>query len=104
MNRPPPRFRKPIYAPTGTCGICKIQPPPYSMKPRAVGPRHKGTAWPLPYPMCSRAWDVEVEENGEWIELLACGVFTDRIVSHLGGDPTRHMAMGVGYGALSQGE
>jgi RNA polymerase sigma-70 factor (ECF subfamily) len=50
------------------------------------------------YPMCSRAWDVEVEENGEWIEVLACGVFTDRIVSHLGGDPTRHIAMGVGYG------
>ena len=50
------------------------------------------------YPMCSRAWDVEVEENGEWVEVLACGVFTDRIVSHLGGDPTRHIAMGVGYG------
>jgi RNA polymerase sigma-70 factor (ECF subfamily) len=50
------------------------------------------------YPMCSRAWDVEVDENGEWVEVLACGVFTDRIVSHLGGDPTRHIAMGVGYG------
>jgi RNA polymerase sigma factor (sigma-70 family) len=50
------------------------------------------------YPMCSRAWELEVEENGEWVEVLACGVFTDRIVSHLGGDPTRHTAMGVGYG------
>jgi RNA polymerase sigma-70 factor (ECF subfamily) len=53
---------------------------------------------PVQYPMCSRAWEVEVEENGEWVEMLACGVFTDRIVSHLGGDPTRHVAMGVGYG------
>jgi RNA polymerase sigma factor (sigma-70 family) len=53
---------------------------------------------PVQYPMCSRSWDVEVEEDGEWVEVLACGVFTDRIVSHLGGDPTRHVAMGVGYG------
>jgi phenylalanyl-tRNA synthetase alpha subunit len=50
------------------------------------------------YPMCSRAWELGVEENGEWVEVLACGVFTDRIVSHLGGDPARHTAMGVGYG------
>jgi RNA polymerase sigma factor (sigma-70 family) len=50
------------------------------------------------YPMCSRAWELGVEENGEWVEVLACGVFTDQIVSHLGGDPTRHTAMGVGYG------
>ena len=53
---------------------------------------------PVQYPMCSRAWEIEVEENGEWVEVLAWGVFTDRIVSHLGGDPTRHIAMGVGYG------
>jgi phenylalanyl-tRNA synthetase alpha chain len=50
------------------------------------------------YPMCSRAWELEVDENGEWVEVLAWGVFTDRIVAHLGGDPTRHVAMGVGYG------
>ncbi len=50
------------------------------------------------YPMCSRAWEVEVDDNGEWIEVLAFGIFTDRIVSHVGGDPTRHIAMGVGYG------
>jgi RNA polymerase sigma factor (sigma-70 family) len=53
---------------------------------------------PVHYPMCSRAWELEVDENGEWVEVLAWGVFTDRIVSHLGGDPTRHTALGVGYG------
>ena len=53
---------------------------------------------PVEYPMCSRAWDVEIDENGEWVEVLGCGIFTDRIVRHLGGDPTRHIAMGVGYG------
>jgi RNA polymerase sigma factor (sigma-70 family) len=50
------------------------------------------------YPMCSRAWELEVEENGEWVEVLAFGIFTDRIVKHLGADPARHAAMGVGYG------
>jgi RNA polymerase sigma-70 factor, ECF subfamily len=50
------------------------------------------------YPMCSRAWEVGVDDHGEWVEVLACGVFTDQVVSHLGGDPTRHIAMGAGYG------
>jgi RNA polymerase sigma-70 factor, ECF subfamily len=53
---------------------------------------------PVQYPMCARAWELEVEDNGEWLEVLAWGVFTDRIVAHLGGDPVRHTAMGVGYG------
>lgn len=53
---------------------------------------------PVQYPMCARAWELEVEENGQWVEVLAWGVFTDRIMAHLGGDPTRHAAMGVGYG------
>jgi RNA polymerase sigma-70 factor, ECF subfamily len=53
---------------------------------------------PVEYPMCSRAWELEVEENGKWLEVLAWGVFTDRIVAHLGADPVQHTAMGVGYG------
>ena len=53
---------------------------------------------PTEYPMCSQAWDVDVEYQGRWWEVAACGVFTDRIVSHLGGDPTVHTALGVGYG------
>ena len=50
------------------------------------------------YPMCSRAWEVEVDEHGVWVEVLAFGVFTDQVVRHIGGDPRRHSAMGVGYG------
>lgn len=53
---------------------------------------------PVQYPMCERAWELEVEDNGQWLEVLAWGVFTDRIVAHLGGDPARITAMGVGYG------
>ena len=53
---------------------------------------------PTSFPMCSQAWELAVEDDGHWLEVLAWGVFTDRIVSHLGGDPARHIAVGVGYG------
>jgi phenylalanyl-tRNA synthetase alpha chain len=53
---------------------------------------------PTQYPMCTQAWELEVETDGQWSEVLAWGIFTDRIVSHVGGDPKRQMAVGVGYG------
>jgi phenylalanyl-tRNA synthetase alpha subunit len=53
---------------------------------------------PTTYPMCVQAWDLEVEDDGHWFELMAFGVFTDAIVRHVGGDPERHIAVGVGYG------
>jgi phenylalanyl-tRNA synthetase alpha subunit len=53
---------------------------------------------PTRYSMCSQAWELEVETDGRWFEVLAWGVFTDKIVKHLGGDPAIHTAVGVGYG------
>ncbi|HEX6464695.1 MAG TPA: hypothetical protein VFZ98_09590, partial [Vicinamibacterales bacterium] len=53
---------------------------------------------PTSYPMCSQAWDLTVEDRGRWSEVVACGVFTDRVVAHVGGDPAIHTAVGVGYG------
>src|SRR5688572_1215612 len=53
---------------------------------------------PTEYAMCSQAWELEVDEDGRWNEVLAWGVYSDRIVRHLGGDPQRHIAVGVGYG------
>ena len=45
-----------------------------------------------------RGLELEVEDDGHWNEVLAWGVFNDRIVSHVGGDPQTHTAIGVGYG------
>lgn len=53
---------------------------------------------PTAYAMCSEAWELAVEDAGGWFEVLAWGIFTDRIVRHLGGDPERHTAVGVGHG------
>ena len=53
---------------------------------------------PTKYPMCSQAWELEVDDDGHWAEVMAWGVFTDTIVGHLGADPHVHTAIGVGYG------
>ena len=53
---------------------------------------------PTAYPMCSEAWELEIEDRGRWLEVLAWGVFTSRLVRHLGGDPAVHTAMGAGHG------
>jgi RNA polymerase sigma-70 factor (ECF subfamily) len=53
---------------------------------------------PTKYAMCSQAWELEVEVDGQLHEVMAWGVFTDRIVRHLGADPERHTAVGAGYG------
>lgn len=41
---------------------------------------------------------MDVEQHERWWEVLAFGVFTDRVVAHLGGDPAVHTAIGAGYG------
>jgi RNA polymerase sigma-70 factor (ECF subfamily) len=48
--------------------------------------------------MCKQAWELEVDDDGRWVEVLAWGVFTDDIVTHVGGDPASHTAIGVGFG------
>jgi RNA polymerase sigma factor (sigma-70 family) len=53
---------------------------------------------PTHYAMAKQAWEIEVEQDGHWYELMAFGVFTDEIVRHLGGDPAVHTAMSVGHG------
>ena len=50
------------------------------------------------YPFCTRAWDIGVELNGEYAELLGCGVYKPDVVSLLGGDPKEHVALGLGLG------
>ena len=48
---------------------------------------------PTAYAMCSQAWELEVEDEGRWSEVMAWGVYTDRIVApprRRPGDPHRH--------------
>ena len=57
-----------------------------------VLPHHAVKIAPTQYSMCSEAWELEIDDDGKWTEVLAWGVFTDRIVRHLGADPRRHTA------------
>ncbi len=53
---------------------------------------------PTDYPMCRQAWELEVEQDDGWSEILAWGEFVDPIVAHLGADPATHIALGFGCG------
>ena len=53
---------------------------------------------PTKYAMCTQSWELEVEKDGRWHELLAWGIFNEQIVRHLGADPSIHTAIGVGHG------
>ena len=53
---------------------------------------------PTKYAMCTQSWELEVEKGGQWHELIAWGVYNDTIVRHIGGDPAKHTAIGVGHG------
>jgi RNA polymerase sigma-70 factor, ECF subfamily len=53
---------------------------------------------PTQFPMCKQAWELEIEQDGRWVESIAWGIFTDHIVRHVGGDPDRHIAVGIGQG------
>jgi phenylalanyl-tRNA synthetase alpha subunit len=64
----------------------------------AVLPGRSVRIMPSRYAMCSRAWELDVDDDGRWFEVMAWGVFTDAMVRHLGADPTEHTAIGVGYG------
>jgi RNA polymerase sigma-70 factor (ECF subfamily) len=52
---------------------------------------------PTQYSICSQAWELGVDDHGSWLEVLAWGIYTDKIVRRLGGDPVVHTAGCVGY-------
>jgi phenylalanyl-tRNA synthetase alpha chain len=64
----------------------------------AIVPGRSIRITPNRYAMCREAWELDIEQDGAWFEVMAWGVFTDRIVRHVGGDPERHVAIGIGYG------
>lgn len=63
-----------------------------------VLPRAEMRVTPTDYPMCARAWSLDVLRNGNWVELLAWGEYADWVLRGLGADPTQHAALGCGVG------
>lgn len=52
---------------------------------------------PIRYSICSQAWELAVDDHGSWLEVLAWGIYTEKIVRHLGGNPAAHTAGCIGY-------
>ena len=63
-------------------------------------PRTEVRMTPTDYPMCARAWslDVRPDPTGEWIEVLAWGEYADWVLDAMGADPRRQVALGAGFG------
>jgi RNA polymerase sigma-70 factor (ECF subfamily) len=53
---------------------------------------------PVNYPSCNRAWEISVEVDGRWIVVLSWGVYSEKVVCFLGGDPAICSAFGLGFG------
>jgi phenylalanyl-tRNA synthetase alpha chain len=63
-----------------------------------VLPRAEMRVTPTDYPMCARAWSLDVLRDGNWVELLAWGEYADWVLRGLGADPAQHAALGCGIG------
>ena len=63
-----------------------------------VLPRAELRVTPTEYPMCRRAWSLDVLRSGEWVDLLAWGEYADWVLRGIGGDPEQHTALGAGVG------
>jgi RNA polymerase sigma factor (sigma-70 family) len=50
------------------------------------------------YPMCARAWSLDVRRDDAWVEVMAWGKYADWVLRALGADPARQIALGAGFG------
>lgn len=63
-----------------------------------VLPRAELRVIPTDYPMCARAWSLDVLRDGEWVEVLAWGEYADWVLRGIGADPSSQRALGAGVG------
>src|SRR6185369_11287302 len=63
-----------------------------------VLPRAELRVTPTHYPMCARAWSLDVLRDGEWVEVLAWGEYANWVLKGIGADPASQLALGAGVG------
>jgi len=61
-------------------------------------PRSEVRVSPTDYPMCERAWSLDVLRDEQWVEVMAWGTYADWVLRAIGADPRRHVALGAGFG------
>jgi phenylalanyl-tRNA synthetase alpha chain len=63
-----------------------------------VLPRSEFRMTPTDYPMCARAFSLDVRKDEQWIEVMAWGEYAPWVLRAIGADPDRHTALGAGFG------
>lgn len=53
---------------------------------------------PVEYPMCAKAWSIDIWHDERWVEVMAYGEYADWVLKALGADPSKHIALGAGIG------
>jgi RNA polymerase sigma-70 factor (ECF subfamily) len=53
---------------------------------------------PTSYPMCTRAFSLDVRKDDAWVELMAWGEYAPWVLRAIGADPACHVALGAGLG------
>jgi phenylalanyl-tRNA synthetase alpha chain len=53
---------------------------------------------PTEYPMCVRAWSLDVRQGESWVEVMAWGDYAGWVLRAIGADPDRQIALGAGFG------
>jgi hypothetical protein len=61
-------------------------------------PRRRLRQEQVSFPLCTRAWEVEVEWDDRWLGVLAWGMYSERALRVLGNDPREYGAIGVSFG------
>jgi hypothetical protein len=63
-----------------------------------VLPRSELRVTPTEYPMCARAFSLDVRRDDQWIELMAWGEYAPWVLRAIGADPEKVVALGAGFG------
>jgi RNA polymerase sigma-70 factor (ECF subfamily) len=61
-------------------------------------PRSEVRVTPTEYPMCERAFSLEVRHADDWCEVMAWGQYAPWVVRAMGADPGEQVALGAGFG------
>jgi RNA polymerase sigma-70 factor, ECF subfamily len=63
-----------------------------------ICPGHRTRIEETKYAFCNPAWEIAVEVDGTWREVLGWGRYVESVVRWIGCDPNRFTAVGVGLG------
>lgn len=99
------RYHYPVFHQTE--GVCLAEVPQRALHDTMVSlitdlfPGRKYRCVDSEFPFTHPSWEYEVSYNGDWLEVLGCGVIRERIINSCGLDGETGWAFGVGLERLA---